>query len=86
MKQHHAPVQTPTQTTLATLPESRPQAERVKRPSLTFSGSTLKQEDFQHFKHLFSLYKDRLGGNQSNAKLLMDCMATDVSRAVFSSL
>ena len=72
---------------MATLPQvTHPQAERVKRPSLTFSGSTLEQEDFEHFKHLFSLYKERLGGNQDNAKLLNDCLATDVSRAVFSSL
>ena len=81
----HTPV--PPQTTMATLPQvTHPQAERVKRPSLTFSGSTLEQEDFEHFKHLFSLYKERLGGNQDNAKLLNDCLATDVSRAVFSSL
>ena len=81
----HAPVQPTMQTTSATLPESRPQAERVKRPSLTFLGSTLEVEEFEHFKHLFDLYKSRLGGNQNNATLLLECLATDVSRAVFSS-
>ena len=47
VKLHHAPVQPTMQTTLATLPESRPQAERVKRPSLSFSGSTLEVEEFE---------------------------------------
>ena len=62
-----------------------PQAERVKRPVLNFTGQTLEQEDFEHFRYLFGLYKDRLGPSQNNALLLRECLATDISRAIFSS-
>ena len=41
-----------------------PQAERVKRPILSFTGQTLEQEEFDHFRYQFELYKDRLGGAQ----------------------
>ena len=61
------------------------QAERVKRPILNFTGQTLEQEDFDHFQYLFGLYKDRLGPDQNNALLLRECLATDISRAIFSS-
>ena len=52
---------------------------------LAFTGQTLKQEDFEHFLNLFGLYKDRLGPDQNNALLLRECLATDISRAIFSS-
>ena len=61
------------------------QAERVKRPALTFTGTTLEQEEYEHFLYQFELYKDRLGGGQDGALLLRECLATDVSRAIFSS-
>ena len=62
-----------------------PQAECVKRPVLTFTGSTLEQEEYDHFLYKFELYKDRLGGDQDNALLLRECLATDISRTIFSS-
>ena len=52
------------QPNVATLPVASPQAERVKRPSLTFTGQSLEQEDFEHFQYQFDIYKSRLGGNQ----------------------
>ena len=62
-----------------------PQAERVKRPVLSFTGSTLEQEEYEHFLYQFEIYKDRLGGGQDSALLLRECLATDISRTIFSS-
>ena len=62
-----------------------PQAERVKRPVLSFTGSTLEQEEYDHFLYQFEIYKDRLGGDQDSALLLRECLATDISRTIFSS-
>ena len=61
------------------------QAERVKRPVLTFTGSVLEEEEYEHFLYQFELYKDRLGNDQDGALLLRECLATDVSRTIFSS-
>ena len=61
------------------------QAERVKRPVLTFTGSVLEEEEYEHFLYQFELYKDRLGNDQDGALLLRECFATDVSRTIFSS-
>ena len=77
-----------TQHTQAAVAEGRQhtaQAERVKRPVLTFTGATLEQEEFDHFLYQFELYKDRLGEGQDGALLLRECLATDISRTVFSS-
>jgi len=63
----------------------RPQAVRVKRTILSFTGQTLEQEEFDHFRYQFELYKDRLGGAQDGALLLRECLAMDVSRTIFSS-
>ena len=73
------------QPTMATSPHATPQAERVKRPSLTFTGQSLEQEDFEHFQYQFDIYKSRLGGNQDSGTLLRECLASDVSRAIFSN-
>ena len=56
MKAKHMPVQPimATSPTMATLPGSQPQAERLKIPSLTFTGQTLEQEEFEHFQYLFN--------------------------------
>ena len=77
-----------TQHTQAAVAEGRQhtaQAERVKRPVLTFTGATLEQEEYDHFLYQFELYKDRLGEGQDGALLLRECLATDISRTVFSS-
>ena len=37
--------------------EARPQAECIKRPMLTLSGQSIDQEDYDHFKYLYSHYK-----------------------------
>ena len=79
----HIPI--PPQTVMATLPESRPQAERVKRPMLTSVGQPLEQEEFEHFKYQFNLFKSRLSADQDGATLLRECLASDISRSVFSS-
>ena len=55
IKIKHMPVQTTmaTSPTMATLPGTLPQAERLKRPSLTSTGQTLEEEEFEHFQYLF---------------------------------
>ena len=63
----------------------RPQAVRVKRTILSFTGQTLEQEEFDHFRYQFELYKDRLGGAQDGALLLRECLAMDISRTIFRS-
>jgi hypothetical protein len=65
--------------------EGRPQAERVKRPILTFTGQSITQDDFEHFLYLFNQYKGRLGTGHNIAALLRECLAEDVSKALFSS-
>ena len=60
--------------------EARPQAERVKRPSLTLSGQSIDQEDFDHFKYQYVQYKDRLGDNTDNCTCLLECLAEDVQQ------
>ena len=76
---------TTVQPEMATSPHASPQAEHVKRPSLTFTGRSLEQEDFEHFQYQFDIYKSRLGGNQDSGTLLRECLASDVSRAIFSN-
>ena len=65
--------------------EGRPQAERVKRPVLTFTGQAISQEEFEHFQYLFDQYKARLGTGHDTAALLRECLAEDVSKVLFSS-
>ena len=79
------PQQHPQQRELAGQGGHHPQAERVRRPVLDFTGQTLEQEDYEHFQYLFSLYKDRLGPDLNSALLLRECLATGISRAIFSS-
>ena len=66
--------------------ESRPQAERVKRPMLTLTGQAITQEDYDHFKYLYDQYKLRLGDTSDNPSRLRECLAEDVSKMLFSSL
>ena len=37
--------------------EVRPQAERVKRPTLTLSGQSIDQEEYDYFQYQFEQYK-----------------------------
>ena len=46
--------------------EVRPQAERVKRPTVTLSGQSIDQEEYDHFHYQFEQYKERLGDNMDN--------------------
>jgi uncharacterized membrane-anchored protein YhcB (DUF1043 family) len=66
--------------------EVRPQAERLKRPTLTLSGQSIDQEDYDHFKYQFNQYKERLGDNVDNPARLLECLAEDVSKMLYSSL
>ena len=72
------PQQQPQQRELAGQVGHQPQAERVWRPVLDFTGQTLEQEDYEHFQYLFSLYKDRLGPGLNSALLLRECLARRV--------
>jgi hypothetical protein len=49
--------------------EVRPQAERVKRPTLTLSGQSIDQEEIDHFLYQFEQFKERLGDNVDNPAL-----------------
>ena len=51
--------------------EVRPQAERVKRPTLTLSGQSIDQEEYDHFLYLFEQYKERLGNIADNPTRLL---------------
>ena len=46
--------------------EVRPQAERVKRPTLTLSGQSINHEEYDHFHYQFVQYKERLGDDTDN--------------------
>ena len=58
--------------------EGCPQAERVKRPTLTLSGQSISQEDNDHFLYQFGLYKKRLGPGYNSASILRLCLADQV--------
>jgi hypothetical protein len=61
----------------------RPQAKLVKRPTLTLSGQSIDQEEYDHFHYQ---YKERIGdGGDSPAKLL-EFLAPDMSKMLYSSL
>jgi hypothetical protein len=66
--------------------EVRPQAERVKRPTLTLSGQSIDQEEYDHFHYLFGQYKERLGDIGDSPAKLLECLAPDVSKMLYSSL
>ena len=58
----------------------------MKRPALTLSGQSIDLEDYDHFKYQYSQYKARLGDKTDNPSRLLECLAEDVSKMLFSSL
>ena len=50
---------------------------------LTLHMSSKHQQN--HFLYQFELYKDRLGGGKDSALLLRVCLATNISRTIFSN-
>jgi hypothetical protein len=64
----------------------RPQAERVKRPSLTLSGQSIDQEEYDHFHYQFVQYKEWLVDDVDNLARLLECLAVDVSKMLYISL
>ena len=58
----------------------------VKRPALTLSGQSIDLEDYDHFKYQYKQYKARLGDSTDNPSCLLECLAEDVSKMLFSSL
>jgi hypothetical protein len=52
--------------------KARPQAECVKRPTL--SGQSIDQEEYDHFHYQFEQYKERLGDNMDNPARLLKCL------------
>ena len=86
MMQSHIALSHPVVAPAGPAREARPQAERVKMPALTLSGQSIDQEDYDHFEYLFSQYKARLGDNVDNPSRLLECLAEDVSKMLFSSL
>jgi hypothetical protein len=63
-----------------------PKAEREKRPTLTLSGQSIDQEEYEHFHYQLEQYKERLGDNTDNPASLLECLAPDMSKMLFSSL
>jgi hypothetical protein len=61
-----------------------PQAERVKRPTLTLSGQSIDKEEYNHFHYQFEQDKERRGDNMDNPARLLDCLA--VSKMLYGSL
>ena len=53
---------------------------------LTLSGQSIDQEDYEHFKYLYSQCKSRLRDTTDNPSRLRECLADDVSKMLFSSL
>ena len=58
----------------------------MKRPALTLSGQSIDLEDYDHFKYQYKQYKARLADNTDNPSRLLECLAEDVSKMLFSSL
>lgn len=61
------------------------QAERTKRPKLSLSGKMLDPEEYEYFVYTFKQFKNRLGEDQDGAKLLHECLGTDISRILYSN-
>jgi hypothetical protein len=66
--------------------EVRPQAEQVKKPTLTLNGQSTDQEEYNHFLYLFEQYKERLGNIADNPARLVECLLPDVSKMLYSIL
>jgi hypothetical protein len=66
--------------------EVRPQAEHVKRPTLTLSGQSIDQKEYDHFHYLYEQYKERLRKIGDSPAKLLECLAPDVSKMLYSSL
>ena len=66
--------------------EVRPEAEHVKRPTFTLSGQSIDQEEYDHFLYLFEQYKERLGDIADSHARLLECLAPDLSKMLYSSL
>jgi hypothetical protein len=57
-----------------------PQAERMKRPTLTLSGQSIDQEEYNHFRYQFEQYEERLRDDVDNPASLLECLAPDASK------
>ena len=58
----------------------------MKRPSLTLSGKSIDQEEFDHFCYQYEQYNERLGDNGDSPTKLLECLAPDMSKMLYSSL
>ena len=58
----------------------------MKRPTLTLSGQSINQEEYNHFHFQFEQYKERLSNNVDNPARLLECLVPDVSKMLYSSL
>ena len=62
------------------------QAEWVKRPTLTLRGQFIDQDDQDQFHYQYMQYKEWLGDKTDNSTRLIECLADDVSKMLFSNL
>jgi hypothetical protein len=58
----------------------------MKQPTLTLSGQSINQEEYNHFHFQFEQYKERLSNNVDNPARLLECLVPDVSKMLYSSL
>ena len=58
----------------------------MKRPTLTLSGQSIEQEEYNHFHYQFEQYKERLRDNVDNPARLLECLTPEVSKMLYSSL
>jgi hypothetical protein len=52
----------------------------------TLSGQCIDQEEYDHFNYQFEQYKERLSDNTDNPARLLNCLAPDMSKMLYSSL
>ena len=53
---------------------------------LTLSGQFIHQEEYDQFHYQFLQYKERLWDDTDNPARLLECIAVDVSKLLYSSL
>jgi hypothetical protein len=58
----------------------------VKRPTLTISGQSIDQEEYEHFCYQYKQYKERLCDDRDSPAKLLGCLSPDVSKMLYSSL
>ena len=59
---------------------------RTREEARPYAQRPVNLEDYDHFKYQYKQYNARLGDNTDNPSRLLECLAEDVSKMLFSSL